>query len=322
MRRPIVQGGCASWPGEPAAGSWTSHSREACWRRSWTCLAMAWLPAAHAWSSRPAQGAQATSYWRCCTLPSVHGTGSFSLPSTTGAFSAAHLHAFPLVWFRFPPAFPPPVWEAIMRIERDVLRWTCNSEGAPGSGRGPDMSRNSMRLLLLVATTLFFSSAFPNPALAQSVSFIARGDFAAGTHPQAVAVGDFNGDGRPDLAVANSGSSAVSVLLGNGDGTFQTARTFTAGSGPQTVAVGDVNGDGRPDLAVANSGSNTVSVLLGNGDGTFQAARTFAAGTTPSSVALGDVNGDGRPDLAEANPRSIYHGHIHDFVLFGNHNGT
>src|SRR2546426_8913697 len=93
----------------------------------------------------------------------------------------------------------------------------------------------------------------------------------------------------------------VSVLLGNGDGTFLAARTFAAGNYPSSVAVGDVNGDGRLVLAVANTRSNDVSVLLGNGDGTFQLARSFAAGNGPQSVAVGDVNGDGRPDLAVAN---------------------
>src|SRR2546426_1197574 len=70
----------------------------------------------------------------------------------------------------------------------------------------------------------------------------------------------------------------VSVLLGNGDGTFLAAPTFAAGNYPSSVAVGDVNGDGRLDLAVANTRSNDVSVLLGNGDGTFQLARSFSAG--------------------------------------------
>ncbi len=102
---------------------------------------------------------------------------------------------------------------------------------------------------------------------AQGVSFIARRDFPAGTQPAAVAVGDFNGDGVPDLAVANSANS-VSVLLGNGDGNFQAPLIFPVGIGPQSVVVGDFNGDGFQDLAVANEVSNNVLVLLGNGDGT------------------------------------------------------
>ena len=75
----------------------------------------------------------------------------------------------------------------------------------------------------------------------------------------------------------------MSVLLGNGDGTFQAQTTYATGAAPNSVAIGDVNGDGRPDLVVANSDSNTVSVLLGNGDGTFQAQSTYATGSQPES---------------------------------------
>src|SRR5207302_540562 len=92
-----------------------------------------------------------------------------------------------------------------------------------------------------------------------------------------------------------------SVLLGNGNGTFQGQQTFATGASPYSVAIGDVNGDGKADLAVGNQGNNTVSVLLGNGNGTYQAQQTFATGTNPRSVAMGDVNGDGKADLAVAN---------------------
>jgi hypothetical protein len=137
--------------------------------------------------------------------------------------------------------------------------------------------------------------------------------------PNSVAVGDFNGDGTPDLAVANASSNSVSVLLGNGDGSFQAARTFAAGNHPFSVTVGDFNGDGTPDLAVANASSNNVSVFLGNGDGTFQAARNFAAGSMPESVAVGDFNGDGITDLAVAN-NVVPNGRVS--VLLGNGDGT
>src|SRR3989442_15554132 len=147
------------------------------------------------------------------------------------------------------------------------------------------MLKNSARLSLLVAVALFFSSTFP--ALAQTVSFNARRDFVVETNPISVGVGDFNRDGIQDLAVANFGSNTVSVLLGNGDGTFRPPLTVVVGGGPASVAVGDFNGDGVQDLAVANSGSNTVSVLLGNGDGTFRAARTFEAGAGPRRERVG-----------------------------------
>ena len=99
---------------------------------------------------------------------------------------------------------------------------------------------------------------------------------AVGSAPYSAVLGDLNGDGKLDLVVANEGNNTVSVLLGNGNGTFQAQQTFATGTSPDSVAVADFNGDGKPDLVVANVGSNTVSVLLGNGNGTFQPQQTFA----------------------------------------------
>ena len=127
---------------------------------------------------------------------------------------------------------------------------------------------------------------------------------AVGLDPESMVVGDFNADGRPDLAVANTGGDTVGVLLGQGDGTFRPAGSpVSVGKFPQSVAVGDFDGDGRPDLAVSTLGDSTVSVLVGQGDGTFQPAdgSATAVGELPQSVAVGDFNADGRPDLAVAN---------------------
>jgi len=120
----------------------------------------------------------------------------------------------------------------------------------------------------------------------------------AGVGTTAMVAGDFNGDGKLDLAVADYGYGYVSVLMGNGDGTFQPAVEYKVGAGPLAIVAGDFNGDGRTDLAVANNISDDVSVLLGNGDGTFQPQVTFAVGAAPTAIVAGDFNGYGRTDLA------------------------
>jgi len=148
-----------------------------------------------------------------------------------------------------------------------------------------------------------------------------RAQHLAGAGPAgggpAAAVADFNGDGIPDLALANFGSDIVSVYLGNGDGTFGSPRDFAVGSGPLSVVVGDFDGDGSPDLVVVNFQSSNVSVLLGNGDGTFQAARNIPVGGGPVCALVIDINGDGVQDLAVANSESESVS-----ILLGNGDGT
>ena len=130
-------------------------------------------------------------------------------------------------------------------------------------------------------------------------------DYNSGGEAQSLALGDVNGDGKPDVVVANQ------VLLGNGDGTFQPALNYNSGVEAQSLAIADVNGDGRPDLLVAGCSSvngdggcanGAVSVLLANGDGTFQPAVIYGSGGGGSAeaLAIADVNGDGRPDLLVA----------------------
>jgi hypothetical protein len=137
------------------------------------------------------------------------------------------------------------------------------------------------------------------------LSRVALSDPSAATRPTAIGVGDFNGDGTPDLAIAlGSPLDRVTILLGKGNGTFQTGGNFRTGADPVSVLVADFNGDGKLDLATANSNQTSnsdfgsMTVLLGNGDGTFRAPVTYDAGVRPYAVVAGDFNGDGVPDLA------------------------
>ncbi len=141
--------------------------------------------------------------------------------------------------------------------------------------------------------------------------------YPVGLSPSDVVAADFNGDGIPDLAVVNSGDDSLSILLGQGDGTFVPAGVYATGLMPDSIAVGDFNGDGIPDLVVANHDSNTLTVYLGQGDGSFQAAGTYESTLFPSSVIVGDFNGDGNLDLVTANS-----GTATVAVLLGNGDGT
>jgi hypothetical protein len=136
---------------------------------------------------------------------------------------------------------------------------------------------------------------------------------SGGSYAVSLAVADVNGDGKPDLAVANlcatesCTGSVVAALFGNGDGTFQPAQTYDVGAvGAESVAIRDINGDAKPDLLVAYDCllrcDGAVAVLIGNGNGTFQTAKSHASGGSyAKSVAAGDLNGDGKPDLIVAN---------------------
>jgi hypothetical protein len=124
-----------------------------------------------------------------------------------------------------------------------------------------------------------------------------------GQNLSAIVTADFNGDGKLDLAVTDSGGNSVLILLGNGDGTFGVPTTIPAGNQPDAIIAADFNNDGKLDLAVANYGDGTITLLLGNGDGTFtQAAGSpYAVGQYPYQIAAADFNGDGKLDLAAAN---------------------
>ena len=131
---------------------------------------------------------------------------------------------------------------------------------------------------------------------------------SAVTGPIAMVATDINSDGNLDLAIVNQTTNNVSILLGNGNGTFTQATNspIAVGRSPVAIATGDVNNDSHPDLAIVNQTDNTVSVLLGNGDGTFTAATNspLATGLAPTSVTITDFNGDGNPDIAVTDPQT------------------
>jgi CSLREA domain-containing protein len=138
---------------------------------------------------------------------------------------------------------------------------------------------------------------------------------AVGAAPNAIVAGDFTGHGEIDLAITNQSGNSVSMLLGNGDGTFEPQVTYAVGTTPVGFVAADLNGDGRLDLAVTNSGDNTVSVLLGKGDGTFEPQVTYAVGPNPGDIVAGDFTGDGRTDLVVSDGDGTQ-------ILLGNGDGT
>ena len=142
-----------------------------------------------------------------------------------------------------------------------------------------------------------FAVSFSN-----STQFSVGGSVGGGSY--SVVVGNFNGDGISDLVTANYFNDSVSVLLGQGNGSFGPATDFSVRFSPQYVVVGDFNNDGISDLVTANDEYNTVSVLLGQGNGSFGPATNFSVGDRAFSVAVGDFSGDGISDLAVAQPDS------------------
>ncbi|MDR3746514.1 MAG: FG-GAP-like repeat-containing protein [Acidobacteriaceae bacterium] len=202
---------------------------------------------------------------------------------------------------------------------------TITQNGVPGNysltstvtALGPIAPTGTVSFLDTSNANAILSSATLGAGSA-ALNWLTPQTYTSGTSPNSIAIGDFNGDGIPDMAIANRNSNTVTILLGNGDGTFTASPVSPAtGSYPYSIVSGDFNGDGKADLAVANYYDGTVTILLGNGDGTFTAAASPTVGYYPISIAVGDFNGDGKVDLAVANEGSNA-----VTILLGNGDGT
>lgn len=184
------------------------------------------------------------------------------------------------------------------------------TRGAGDSLRGANLEALEPRRLLSFSAAVSYNIGSQPSPVENNVS------------QDGVATGDFNGDGKIDLAVIHSADNTVNILLGNGDGTFKPAVSYPTGhAGSIWVSVADVNGDGKQDLVMLGTG--LVSVMLGNGNGTFQPAVTYAVGKgARGGVAIGDFNGDGKPDLAVAAGSPIDSTHSAVDILINKGNGT
>jgi subtilase family serine protease len=170
------------------------------------------------------------------------------------------------------------------------LTATVIGQGAVAPSGNVSFIDTTMGNAVLASTATVSNSATITENIVQTIP--------TGTYPVAMVSDDFNKDGIPDLAVANMGSSTVSILLGNGKGTFSAGTALQTGTASAAIAVGDFNRDGNVDLAVTIPTSATVAIFYGNGDGTFTAGTTpVYTPPQPSGIVVADVNGDGLQDL-------------------------
>ncbi|MBW8738373.1 MAG: VCBS repeat-containing protein [Streptomyces turgidiscabies] len=177
--------------------------------------------------------------------------------------------------------------------------------------------RRSSRYVVTVVAAAIALFAAQGTASATIPSFASHVEYGTGASPVAVKVGDFDEDGHLDQAVNNQADNTVSILLGNGDGTFDTHVDYAVGSIPDGLEIADFDKDGHLDLVSVSADANTVSILLGNGDGTFDTHVDYGAGTYAVKVAVADFDGDTNLDLAVTN---VLDSTVS--ILLGNGDGT
>lgn len=242
-------------------------------------------------------------------------TGGITTPIVSGSFRPGQTGTFSFPAPAPPPPYAPPVGNQLTDTFGKFSpngQWSLyvadNVFGQSGSISGG--------WSLDITTT-------PNMPLqfgCSAANFLPPAGFPAGTGPTGLASADFNGDTKPDLAVANQSSNNVSILLNDGSGGFNAATNFTAGTAPYQVATGRFNADAFDDLVVVNGGSNNLSILLGDGLGGFGSPTNFAAGPNPISVTIADFNGDSKQDLGVADFGGFFAGTV--AVLLGTGTGS
>src|SRR5690348_16832226 len=232
------------------------------------------------------------------------GASSAMIPVTLNANTGSAANSqFQMMADRAVGVGPTPAFAAQQTFATGSIPYSVTAADVNGDGKLDLIVSNlgSSNVSVLLNTTV------PGTTTA---SFAAQQSFATGVNSRSVTAADVNGDGKPDLIVANFGDSDVSVLLnttapGATTPSFAAQLTFATAGQPYSAAAVDVNGDGKPDLIVANLSSNTVSVLLnitapGATTPAFSAQQTLATGNQPYSVTAVDVNGDGKPDVVAA----------------------
>ncbi len=164
----------------------------------------------------------------------------------------------------------------------------------------PALSRNPVLGVLLALWLLTAAGCPERETFTPPDPLYLYATYPVGKNPTSIATADFNQDGVTDLIVTNIGNDSLSILFGNGDGSFKDQKQLRVSVEPRALALNDYNGDGRTDIAVACAGSDQVVLFLGLAGGRFSEGQRYAVQRTPISIAAGDVNGDQKPDLAVA----------------------
>ena len=180
---------------------------------------------------------------------------------------------------------------------------TPDRPAAPTEGTTGRAIRPPTPIVAIVARR---PSAYLGDATVGAPSLFPGSPNPLGSTPRALAIGDLDGDGRPDLVASGPGpisGSVVSVSLNIGDGSFAPRVDHHVTAGSTSLALGDLSGDGRPDIVVGGEGGQGVEILFNTGEGTFQSVMSCACGGADPTVALADIDGNGSLDLVVANRR-------------------